>query len=358
MKWRCLYNFRGETTWMTLGDDRNHTTNEARDWARRLIGQVADGRDPRQEQIEKARADTFWELMDKFIAEYAEKSLKRWDQISYLLGRFVPTSFRELKANEITTADVGAVIRPLTDRPVLARQVLAAISSVFGWGADFGLVASNPCRQIRRKRFKTKSRERVLSDEELKKLWREATGEAGRALRLLTLTGQRPGEVAALRLEDVGVPNGTPAGAWWTLPGEPARSWPGTKNGVTHRVWIPAAAIPFLPTATSHRHWEYPAKLRRKMWKLMKRIIPRTTPHDLRRTHGTMITKLLGFGGEVAMDRIQNHVRRGVTGTYDRHDYSAEIIDVMERVAARVVELTREGEVIDVMDRVAAGLTN
>ena len=36
----------------------------------------------------------------------------------------------------------------------------------------------------------------------------------------------------------------------------------------------------------------------------------RATPHDLRRTHGTMITGL-GFGRD-AMNRIQNHKEGGI----------------------------------------------
>jgi integrase len=303
---------------------------------------VADRRDPRQEQIKRERAETFWELMDKFIEEYASKSLKRWDQPLYLLTTFVPESFKELRANAITTQDVGDVVRSLSDRPTLARQVLAAISSVFGWGMDFGLVAANPCRQIRRKRFKTKPpRERKLDAYEIGLFWQAFArhGDAGRALKLLLLTGQRPGEVAALRLEDV-------EGQWWTLPGEPELPrWPGTKNGRTHKIWIPSPAMSLLPsTPTVDR-----IKLKRAMWKAMRQIsaelkVRAATSHDLRRTHGSAVTFLLGFGGSAAMDRIQNHVKGGVTATYDRHDYQEETIDVMERVAAHLLRLAGEHE--------------
>jgi hypothetical protein len=36
---------------------------------------------------------------------------------------------------------------------------------------------------------------------------------------------------------------------WWTMPGEPvpALSWPGTKNGQTHRIWLPKPAQELLP---------------------------------------------------------------------------------------------------------------
>jgi integrase len=50
--------------------------------------------------------------------------------------------------------------------------------------------------------------------------------------------------------------------------------------------------------------------------------IERATPHDLRRTCLTTITRL-GFGRD-AMDRIANHKTSSVTDIYDRHGYADE----------------------------------
>ena len=44
----------------------------------------------------------------------------------------------------------------------------------------------------------------------------------------------------------------------------------------------------------------------------------RLTPHDLRRTHGTMVTRL-GFG-RPAVNRIQAHREGGISSVYDRYD--------------------------------------
>ena len=54
------------------------------------------------------------------------------------------------------------------------------------------------------------------------------------ALKTILLTGQRPGEVAHMRHEHI-------VDGWWEMPGEPvpALGWPGTKNGASHRVWLP-----------------------------------------------------------------------------------------------------------------------
>ena len=55
---------------------------------------------------------------------------------------------------------------------------------------------------------------------------------------MVLLTGQRPGEVAHMRTEHI-------VDGWWELPGAPvpALDWPGTKNGDSHRVWLPKAAL-------------------------------------------------------------------------------------------------------------------
>ena len=74
----------------------------------------------------------------------------------------------------------------------------------------------------------------------------------------------------------------------------------------------------------------------------MKRLVgefdlERATPHDLRRTCLTKITKL-GFGRD-AMDRIANHKKGGVTDVYDRHSYEEEDQRIMAAVARHVLSI-------------------
>jgi integrase len=86
--------------------------------------------------------------------------------------------------------------------PIVANQVLAAASAIFAWAIREELVTSNPCRDVDRN--PTTSRERVLSDGEIPKFWTafDSAGlVAGTALKLILLTGQRPGEVAHMRRE-------------------------------------------------------------------------------------------------------------------------------------------------------------
>jgi integrase len=220
--------------------------------------------------------------------------------------------------------------------PVAANQVLASASAIFTWAGRQEILTNNPCRGVERNSMV--SRERVLSDGEVPLFWEafNNAGMAGTALKVLLLSGQRPGEVTYMRTEHI-------ADGWWTMPGksDAATEWPGTKNGQTHRVWLPGKVrdmIAELNTDDSGFVFGQVSELDKLMRRICERInVPRATPHDLRRTHGTTVTAL-GFGRD-AMNRIQNHREGGIASVYDRHQYADENKRVMESVASRLLDL-------------------
>ena len=222
--------------------------------------------------------------------------------------------------------------------PILANQVLASASAIFTWATKQELLANNPCRGVERNA--TVSRERVLSDAEVPLFWQafSEAGLPGMVLQVLLLTGQRPGEVTHMRHDQI-------TDGWWTLPGAPdaEHGWPGTKNGATHRVWLPQPVrdiIAGLNYGDDSGFVFGQPLLSATMRNICKRLaVPRATPHDLRRTHGSTITKL-GFGRE-AMNRIQNHKEGGIASVYDRFEYSEENKRVMESTATHLLALAQ-----------------
>jgi integrase len=69
--------------------------------------------------------------------------------------------------------------------------------------------------------------------------------------------------------------------------------------------------------------WNFRVVIDALMRDICKKLdIESVRPHDLRRTHGTMITSL-GFGRDI-MNRIQNHREGGIADVYDRHRYEEE----------------------------------
>jgi integrase len=339
---KVVYSYRGRPRWYHIGDAGKIDLENARKTAKRIAFQVSEGRDPVGERAAARGAGTFAELAARYVNEHAKKRNKSWRQADTLVTRYLLPRWGKLDAKSITRADVKALMGRI-EAPVLANQILAAASAIFSWAVKQEIVAVNPCRGVDRN--ETRSRERILSDSEIPKFWAafdDAGLVRGAALKVILLTGQRPGEVAHMRREHI-------ADGWWTMPGEPvpAIGWPGTKNGETHRVWLPKAVQDIIAELSDGATTGFvfaatrggpvdrlDAAVREACKKLGGE---RARPHDLRRTHGSTITGLR-FGRE-AMNRVQNHKEGGIADVYDRHEYADENKHVMEAVAARILAL-------------------
>jgi integrase len=341
--WMVIYSRQGRPRWLHIGDANAIGLGDARTLAAEAMLAVARGKDPAAEKRAERGAGTFAELAERYVETYAKKRNKSWRQADTLVRRYLLPRWGKLQAASIARADVRAIMASI-EAPALANQVLAAASAIFSWALKQEIVGGNPCRGIDRN--ETRSRERVLSDSEVPRFW-AAFDDAGlvvsAALKLTLLTGQRPGEVAPMRREHI-------VDGWWEMPGEPvpALGWPGTKNGASHRVWLPKAAreiIAELADGDASTGFVFVGERGGAVGRLdaaMRDIcaklgVERATPHDLRRTHGSTVTAL-GFGRD-AMNRIQNHREGGIASVYDRHGYAEETKRVMEAVAARITAL-------------------
>ncbi len=338
--WKCIYSRLGRPRWLHIGNANAIGLSDARKLAAEAMLAVAKGKDPAAEKRAERGAGTFAELADRYLKEYAQAKNKSWKQARTLVERYVLPSWAKLQAGTITRADVKAMMRRI-EAPILGNQTLAAVSAIFTWGVKEEIVASNPCAKVDRN--PTRSRERVLSESEVPLFWQafdDADLVTSTALKVLLLTGQRPGEVSHLRHEHI-------RGGWWELPGEAvAGIWPGTKNAQSHRVWLPKLVqelIGKLDDETAGFVFAGPRRrpvsdLDAAMREICKKLnVERATPHDLRRTHGSTITAL-GFGRD-AMNRIQNHREGGIASVYDRHQYADENKRIMEAVAHRIMAL-------------------
>jgi integrase len=325
---KVVYSRHGRPRWYHVGDVG---LSDARRIAARIKLAVAEGKDPAAERKAERGAGTFAELAARYVEQYAKKKNKSWRQPDALVRRYLLPRWGKLDAKNITRADVRAMMGRIA-APVLANQVLAAASAIFSWGIKQEVVAVNPCSGIDKN--ETRSRERVLSDSEIPRFWDTFTGPQGAALKTILLTGQRPGEVAHMRWEHI-------IDGWWQMPGAPdeALGWPGTKNGQSHRVWLPEAVHEIIRKDGSTGYLFASRRPAERMRQICADVgvKDKVTPHDLRRTHGTMITRL-GFGRD-AMNRIQNHVEGGIGSVYDRHRYAEENKRIMEAVAEHIMRL-------------------
>jgi integrase len=336
LAWKCIYTIpRRGARWYHLGGARAVPLSDARRLAGKIMVQVAEGGDPHADRLALRSRGSFEQVAKRYVEEYAKKKNKSWRQGDTLVRRYLLPRWAMLDIGSIKRADVKAAIAAI-EAPILANHVLAAASAVFNWAVRQEIIAANPCSGVERN--DTTSRERVLSDSEIVMFWPHLDVP----LKLVLLTGQRPGEVAHLRQEHV------VDGGWWTMPGapDPKTSWPGTKNAQSHRVWLSEPVRVLLPDLLAA-----PAPTR-QMQKSMRELCTRlemrekVTPHDLRRTFCSKVTAL-GFGRD-AMNRVTNHKEGGIADVYDRHRYQEENKRIMETVARHIVGIAEgHGNVVE-----------
>jgi integrase len=328
-----VYRFNKRPRWLRLGDARVMTDKDARRRASKMLAQVADGIDPGAERRADRGGSTFADVYTLYI-EHARKRNRSWAQPDGWVRRYLLPRWAKLPIKSIARRDVRNLIGGIS-APIAANQTKAAASSIFSWAVAQEIIPFNPAHGVARN--PTHSRERVLSDTELPVVWPALSIP----LKVVLLTGQRPGEVAHMRWQDL-------TGEWWTMPGKPADGWPGTKNGQTHRVWLPAAVQSIINELNRGELTGFvfdtgngpPRELHGAMRTVCKTLeLERCTPHDLRRTHGTMITRR-GYGRD-ALNRIQNHREGGIADVYDQHQYADENKRIMEDVAERLLALAK-----------------
>jgi len=328
--WYFRYSLHNRVRWFRIGQV---TLTQARKIAAELRFEVAQGRDPQSERLAQREAGTFGELYQRYLEKQAKPHRKSWRQSDYLVRRHLLPAWGRLSVRSIAKRDVLAALDRI-DSYSTATQTWLAASAVFAFGVKREVIEANPCTGIERE--KSRARSRVLGDGELALIWPHLTP----TLKVILLTGQRPGEVATMRREHV-VDN-----HWWQMPGQPESDsdgntfWPGTKNGQDHRVFLVEPVreiienqVPLGPGFIFKRE-----RLSRTMRSICKKlgITDLVRPHDLRRTFATCCARLGVDDKTIA--RILNHVDRSVTKVhYVHHRYEREDAAAMERVAAHIV---------------------
>jgi integrase len=313
--WIVMYERNRRARMLTLGSYPTMPLAEARERGREALLAAQRGADPAAEKQTERSADTWATLCERFITEYARKSCKPRTVREYerIISHVLLPKWRNLKAKDVTRAEVKALIGDIRARgaEVQANRVLAMISTIANFGVREDILQFNPAARIGM--TKEKSRDRVLSADEIRTAW----AAFGAPARLLLLTGQRRGEVAGMRWSEIG-------GEVWTIPAERA------KNGLAHRVPLVGEAARILRGLSREVDRVFP---NRCAFERVAGIDFRV--HDLRRTVGTGLAQL-GID-RTTIKKVLNHSERGdVTAIYDRHGYDNEKRDALTRWDRRI----------------------
>jgi integrase len=276
--------------------------------------------------------------------------------------------WRNRPLDQIDGDDIHALVREVRERGVpglgrknmepsepRARTVFSDLSKFFAWCVEERRLKVSPVVGVSKPK-PPKSRERTLSDREIRWLWRSCKRlpePFGKCLQVLLLTGTRRSEVAEMG-------RGELEGSIWTLPS--ARS----KNHRAHELSLPPMAMDILESVdtsgdliftTNNRTpisgW---SKVKDKLDDEMLRLaredavaagrdpddveIAPWVIHDLRRTTATKMAEI-GIAPHV-VEAVLNHVsgfRAGVGGVYNRASYGPEKKAALERWAAHLAGL-------------------
>ena len=283
--------------------------------------------------LEDSKAITF----DAVLAELWTEELshkKSGKDILRLMEHDALPEWKGRRIDSIKRRDIVLLLDKIKKRaPVTRNRVHSALSRLFNFAAERGVIEDSPCTRI--KKTAEKPRDRVLTNEEIKLFWSAMSlnnkeidiyRQTRLALKMILLTGQRPGEVAGMAWSEID-------GDIWTIPA--AR----TKAKEENIVPLPYSALDVLKEAaelSSESKYVFPSSqlngdrpmtahaLSRAIVKHWEEIgfKEKFVPHDLRRT---VRTRLAEVGvDDVVAERILGHKLQGIMRVYNHHGYLTE----------------------------------
>jgi integrase len=318
------------------------TLEEAREAAREIRAAAKKGVDlieQRKREVEEAqKAASSGRTVRDLAADYVEKFCKihhrQWVDAERRLKNHVLPTIGDRPAKDITKADVAALLNVLEHDKGLRHQVnrtRTTLSGMFRYAREEAVwgVTSNPVLETRRRKFEDE-RDRTLTDDELKAIWRalDALPEPGGSFtRMLLLTGARRDEVRHMAWRELSAD-----GTTWTIPAARA------KNGEAQEVPLSTQARTLLATVTrtdplvfgiGEKAWCSHAWFKTRLddasgvkgWRF----------HDIRRTIRSRLAELqVPF--EVA-ERVLGHRMTKIERVYNRHSYRAEKAGALQKWA-------------------------
>lgn len=374
--WYYIYTFDGRKRYLPLGNYPDVSVAQARELFNAARVKVANGVDPLEEKtqaaLERQQTPSVADFIDEYITGYAKKKLRRWRDVERALTVEVLPRWGKRKMTDITARDIKLLRDEIVDRgaPIMANRCLAYISGMFTYAVEKDAIKATPYVKIQRA-TKEEPKDRTLKEGEVKLLWEALDSdrlmmseEVKKALKLILLTAQRPGEVIGMHASEID-------GNWWTIPKER------TKNKKAHRVYLTDTALSLIGNLEG-RGYVFPSgrggdgcitvgalsyairrnikgqsvvtdKVKRRKGETYKRGAYNTkqsveganrigiemfAPHDLRRTAHTFMT-----GEKVqyeVREKVVNHTLGKLDEVYNRHDYDDAKQEAMEAIENKI----------------------
>jgi integrase len=313
------------------------TVETARAKALELLGVLASGVDPFAQPL---AGETFAIAVDQYL-ERKKASLKpkSFSMAEHYL-RNHSALLHKLRLDEVDRRKVAALLGQVETNsgPIARNRLRSSLSAFYTWAIQQGLVETNPVTGTG-KADEGGSRERVLSPDELRKLWHSLGDDPfSNILRLLLLTGARRTEIGLLRWSEIDL-----AKKQINLPASRV------KNGRDHCLPLSVQALAIIDRLPRRNSTDYLFGKRsgfsdygRAKQELDKRLnIAPFRLHDLRRSAATYMAEIgvLPHIVEACLNHQSGH-KAGIAGTYNRAKYEPEMRSALQRYADWLDQIT------------------
>ncbi len=352
--WIFQYRIGKKQRRMVLGSAKSVPLALAKKNASELEAKVKLGDDPAvaKETARREVDNTFALLAEQFL-ESRKPSWRTstYEEVQRHLIKYAKP-LHSLPVTAVSQRDVANLLTNLAKESgnVTSNRVRTTLGSFLGWVIREGIRLPDGNVATYTNKREEKSRERVLSDAELKMIWGACLDDDfGAVLKLLILTGQRASEIGELRQDEV-------HDEQIALPANR------TKNGRSHIIPLSEAAKAILVRFrkrdrkflfgrdnTGIQGWTVgKEKIDARIAEAGKPLA-HWTVHDLRRT---VATGIAGLGVQPhIVEAVLNHVsghKGGVAGIYNRATYDKEKREALNLWAEHVMA-TVEGRAATVV---------
>jgi integrase len=348
--WIYRYRIGSKQRSLILGSATSVPLAVARKNASTLEARVRLGEDPALDrQNARLEADNTFGVLS---AQYLETRKSKWRPRTYReierhLTKYAK-SLHHLPIAAVSQRNVANLLNSVAKESgdVTANRVRASLGALFGWAIKEGIRLPEGNVAAYTNKREEKSRDRVLSNAELKAIWTACPdNEFGAVVKLLILTGQRRNEIGLLEQDEVDDEQ-------IVLPGNR------TKNKRPHVVPLSNPAKTVLNQfPDGHRKFVF-GRHGFQAWHDAKlaldariaqagKALEHWTPHDLRRTVATRMAEL-GVQPHI-IEAVLNHVsghKGGVAGIYNRATYDKEKREALNLWAEHVSALVEGREAV------------
>ncbi len=324
------------------------TVDEARKRAEEMIGRIAKGEDPAQDQLNRRREMTFGELKDLYLERHA-RPRKRSVKNDESMFKTHLDDWKNRKLSAIPRSEVARLHAEIgKKKPYAANRLMALIRKMFNLARVWGVFnGDNPATGI--DLFREKSRDRFVQPNELPGLMKAIAQESNvfiqGAFLVAIMTGARIGEVRSMRWKDVDLDQGI-----WRLPQ--------TKAGRSHTIPLPKPLLSSLKKLPRYEAspWVFPGETKeghiggmKKAWGRIQEgaELSDVRIHDLRRTLGSW---LVASGVSLALiGKVLNHSEPKTTQIYARLDIEPVRV-ALEANAQKMIEVAGNVPMIEEED--------